>query len=104
MSQPTAPYRLKIDRAKRHIGELSQKAAAFLSTNPYEIFIEDDHAAGKRFWKVRVKECVPAEFSTIIGDVIHNARAALDLLAVAVVRHCDPARASYNCARNKREV
>jgi hypothetical protein len=94
---PTIPaYRLKIERAKRHIRELATDVQEFLSSDPYDLFIEDDAATRQRHWKVRVKECIPAHWSTIIGDIIHNARSALDLLMVAVVRHDDPTRASYN--------
>ena len=35
---PTA-YRLKIERAKRHIRELSEEIQAFNSINPYEIVV-----------------------------------------------------------------
>lgn len=96
MSKSIPPYRLKIERAKRHIRELAAEVQTFLASQPYEIFAEDDASAGQRHYKVRVKACVPAEWSMIIGDVIHNARSALDLLMVEVVKFCDPNRVSYN--------
>ena len=68
----------------------------FIASGPYEVFAEDDPNTGQRHAKVRVKRDVPAEWSAILGDIIHNARASLDLLMVAVVKHCDPGRASYN--------
>lgn len=89
-------YRLKVERAKAHIAELAKGIQAFFASKPYSIVIEDDVTAGQRVWKVKVRECVPQNFSTIIGDAIHNTRASLDLLAVAVVRRCDPGRQSYN--------
>lgn len=89
-------YRLKVERAKRHIRELAAEIEAFNARKPYSIYTENDASAGQRFWKVRIRECVPQEWSGIVGDAIHNARASLDLLMVAVVRHCDPTRVSYN--------
>jgi hypothetical protein len=96
MPAPTPAYRLKIERAKRHIRELAEEIQTFIARNPYSTFAEDDTGAGQRVWKVKINEGVPEGWSTIVGDAIHNARAALDLLMVAVVRHCDPNRQSYN--------
>ena len=96
MPQQIPSYRLKIERAKRHVSELAGEVQLFLATEPYEIFADDDKTAGKRHYKVRIKRDIPNEWSTILGDIIHNARAALDLLMVEVVRYCDPGRLSYN--------
>lgn len=41
-------------------------------------------------WAVRIKEAVPPTWAPIIGDVIHNLRASLDLMACDVVRIADP--------------
>ena len=89
-------YRLKIERAERHTREVAEVVQTFLANNPYSIVKEDDPSAGQRVWKLRIHKCVPAELSAIVGDAIHNARSALDLIAVAVVRHCQPDRVSYN--------
>lgn len=91
-----APYRLKIERAKRHIGELTAEIETYLAGKPYEIFAEEDQATAKRLYKIRVKQAVPFEWSAIVGDTIHNARSALDILMVEIVKLCDPNRASYN--------
>jgi hypothetical protein len=96
MCETVPEYRLKIERAKRHIRELAKEVEAFNVSKPYEIFPEENATLGQRHWKVKVKKNPPQAWSGIVGDAIHNARAALDLLAVAVVRHDDPARASYN--------
>jgi hypothetical protein len=96
MTTATPGYRIKIERAKRHIRELADECQAFIAREPYSIYIENDASAGQRVWKVKIKECVPAEWSAIVGDAIHNIRASLDLLMVAVVRRCDPERQSYN--------
>lgn len=96
MTQSILPYQLKIERAKRHLRELAAEVQAFNAGSPYELFTEDNQDTGQRHVKVRFKTCIPAEWSAIIGDIIHNARSALDLLMVEVVKFCDPGRASYN--------
>lgn len=96
MSPSIPPYRLKIERAKRHIVELTTEFQYFVDSQSYEIVTEDDGISGQRLYKFKRKRCIPAEWSTIIGDVIHNARAALDILMVEVVRFCDPSRNCYN--------
>lgn len=96
MPSPVPGYRIKIERAKRHVWELAEECQAFIAREPYSIFIEDDTSAGQRVWKLKIKEHIPAEWSAIVGDAIHNIRASLDLLMVAVVRRCDPGRQSYN--------
>jgi hypothetical protein len=58
---------------------------AYLKRVPFYLVAQPDANAGKR-WVVRVREEVPVEFSAIIGDVLHNLRAALDLMAVQLVR------------------
>jgi len=89
-------YRIKIKRAERHVRELAAECQAFIAREPYSIYTDDDAGTGQRVWKLKVNECVPAEWSAIVGDAIHNIRASLDLLMVAVVRRCDPGRQSYN--------
>jgi hypothetical protein len=91
---PTAPYRLKTERAKAHVKELAAEIEAFKAKDPYVVVIEDDTQRSQRIWKLRVNHCVPEHLATIVGDVIHNARTSLDLLMCAVVRHCDPIRQS----------
>jgi hypothetical protein len=96
MTQSIPAYRLKVERAKRHIQELAAEVEAFHASKPYEVIIQDDPATSQRLYKVKINRCVPVEWSGIVGDAIHNARSSLDLLMVALVRHCDPNRASYN--------
>lgn len=83
--KPFDHSRLKVKRARAHIGELQNEIMAYLKRVPFYLIIEPDANALKR-WVVRVREEVPVEFSAIIGDVLHNLRAALDLMAVQLVR------------------
>lgn len=85
-----ADYRLKLERARKHKLDIDSEIKAFIATNPYVTYRDG------AYYKLRIERCIPVEWSAIIGDCIHNIRASLDLLTVAIVKHCDPGRASYN--------
>ncbi|WP_316225547.1 hypothetical protein [Bradyrhizobium sp. SZCCHNS3052] len=76
--------RLKIVRSRTHVGSPVEVIRAFLLRTPLYIVVELDN--GRKYWCVRVREPMPAEFSAIQGDAIHNLRASLDLLACELVR------------------
>ena len=95
MPTTTPDYRLKIARAKAHIGSLATEIDEFLGRNPYTIVAHDNAETRKRSYRVKIQESLPCNWAPIIGDVIHNTRSSLDLLAVSVVRHCDPQRQSF---------
>lgn len=78
--------RLKLRRARYHIGDLQQQVTGFLRRVPFYLEIAAADAPGMKKWVVHVREEVPADFSAIIGDVIHNLRTALDLMACELVR------------------
>lgn len=80
--------RLKVARANRHISDLEVAQKAFFDRKPYIIVKETDAKSGKYRRVVRVREHLPDDFALIIGDAVHNLRAALDLLV------CDLARAN----------
>lgn len=74
--------RLKVDRARRHLVDLQLQVATWRVAAPAPTFtveaLDDGHAH-----VVRVVEVpdVPVEWSLVLGDVVHNLRSALDLLA-----------------------
>jgi hypothetical protein len=81
----TSP-RFKIARAKKHIAELENEIQLFLERKPYRVVVEeDDLEAGQHCWRIRVKEPVPLLFNPIVGDALHNLRAALDILLCNLV-------------------
>jgi len=77
---------LKVGRANRHISDLEEAQTAFFDRKPYVIVKEPDAEEGKYRRIVRVREHFPDNFALIIGDAVHNLRAALDLLACDLVR------------------
>ena len=70
---------LKIERAKTHIQELERLIAAYLASEPVQI---STGAEGRAVFMV-VHKCapVPVEAGIIAGDIFHNLRSALDLMA-----------------------
>lgn len=89
MIAPFEASKLKLERAVRHGTELKWAIDQYLKEQPCEIVVEPFPGMEEfetRAWLARIREPVPLSFSTIIGDVIHNLRAALDLLM------CDLAR------------
>jgi len=79
--------KLKIERAKDHIRDLSNKLIDYLKLKPFKVVVELDNKSHNHLWTLRVKHDVPCLFAAIIGDVIHNLRASLDLLATELVSH-----------------
>lgn len=77
--------KLKIQRAKHHIRELSNELVDYLKTKPFRVVVEKDPDSSNHLWTLRVKNEVPCHLSVIIGDAIHNLRASLDLLASDLV-------------------
>ncbi len=77
---------LKIQRAKKHISELHHEVATYIARHPYRMVVQQDTDPGYYCWVLRITEEIPEQLSVIIGDVVHNLRATLDLLACELVR------------------
>ena len=86
ISAPFDTSKLKIERAQHHIVELDREIAKFLAQKPFRAVIEAGETPSQRRLTYRVRVPVPKIFSVIIGDVLHNLRASLDLLACELVR------------------
>lgn len=78
--------RLKVERSYAHFENLKTDAGAFWKRNPHRIVHELDADGGQKHIRVRINEHPPAIWGTIIGDVVHNLRSALDLLATDLAR------------------
>lgn len=80
---------LKLGRANKHIDDLEAVIAAFDSTNPYHIVVEDNPQTGKRVAKIgREPAPIPDAVPLILGDAVHAIRTSLDYFAYAA----DPAK------------
>ena len=83
---------VKIDRARKHIKELEGMAAEYLASKPAQVSMhkpEPEMVDGKYRvafrWDFKVKGA-PEEMSAVLGDVLHNLRASLDLMACELCR------------------
>jgi hypothetical protein len=81
--------RIKIERAKYHIGDLDRRVRVFSDSDPCEIYSEQDPQTGDCVYKVKSLRPIPPEIACIIGDAIHNLRSALDHLACGLVKAND---------------
>jgi hypothetical protein len=77
----TKDIRLKIERASKHIADLTAVCKSFIDSTPYTIGRETDQATGYYHFKVTNVQAPPPEVGLIAGDAIHNLRSALDHLA-----------------------
>lgn len=85
-SEPFFGSKLKIDRAKQHVQQLSMEIKAFVEANPIGLIREDHAKSGQHRWRVTGVKALPPIWSCYIGDAVHNLRSALDLLVCALVR------------------
>jgi hypothetical protein len=86
VSDPMAPVSAKLERAEEHLAALREEIQAYFAREPYRIEKEErEEGEIGLVWKVRVRESPPLRWSAIAGDVIHNVRSALDLLAWQLV-------------------
>jgi hypothetical protein len=86
MSDAFQPLMAKILRAKKHIKDLSDDLDAF--SNSYRddlVRFEDDQETRERSYYVTSVPDIPMEITTIVGDILHNLRSALDHLAWQLV-------------------
>jgi hypothetical protein len=84
-SAPFSASKLKIKRAARHLGELNEAVRRFAATKPFRLIVEAE-GSDRQILRIQGWPVVPESFAPIIGDVLHNLRAPLDLLACDLVR------------------
>lgn len=79
--------RLKIERAKQHIDDLHTRAFTVAKSSPYSLRIENDRQTGQDFVVVEVHrvESSAGALALILGDALHNLKAALDITVNEVV-------------------
>jgi hypothetical protein len=92
--------RLKVKRAYKHIEELETWLRDLAQSNINTAMSYKDRNPGSESYTINIQR--PAGFSedvaTIVGDAVHNLRAALDHIATAIViagREDDPALAYF---------
>lgn len=77
----------KILRAQKHLAELTSEAESFLAKQPVKFDVKVDVTSGAPTTVFSMNfESAPVSIGAIVGDIIHNLRAALDLAACECVR------------------
>jgi hypothetical protein len=78
----------KLQRAKRHLAEFEKERDAWTGRwtgrKPYAV-VGHRISPTKITLKISVKDAIPDQLSTVLGDAVHNLRSALDHLAWALV-------------------
>ena len=89
MHEPFRGAFLKLERAKEHINDLQTRAQFFADTHPHVISINRDEDTSDDILSISPAEPFPVEFSVILGDALHNLRAALDHAWFGMIRDAD---------------
>ena len=77
----------KIHRARRHLVELESEVGDFVASRPVKFNVETiENSGGRSFNFLMHMAPVSENVGAIVGDIIHNLRAALDLTAAELVR------------------
>ena len=79
-------WRLKVDRAEKHLHELEAKIRTYADGHPYEAIRARHAKKDTRDWAylLRVTKQPDPRMAIVCGDVVHNLRSAYDHLAVAI--------------------
>lgn len=80
MSSLSDPQR-KIERAQLHLDALDAELRKYYATQPYRGRIIRSDPRGCYVFGLRIEAVLPANLSLILGDFVHNLRAALDHIA-----------------------
>lgn len=78
------PVDLKLGRAQEHLDALDADTGRYFAGEPYR-FVREYHPEGSRVAGLAITEEPPERLALVIGDYLHNARAALDYLAWQLV-------------------
>jgi hypothetical protein len=86
LTDPEAPWWVKLRRAAVRIDEVRQRAAELDNGEAWSIEREPVDADGWAY-RFRIHRAAPAELAAAVGDAVANMRAALDYVAYELARH-----------------
>lgn len=86
--------RLKVKRADKHISEFTEMIGDFIHSDFCTIGIKKDTQTGNNLLQMKMVRDVPCDIPLVLGDAIHNLRAALDIAYVELVTAagCEPTK------------
>jgi hypothetical protein len=80
----TPGYRMKFDRGNEHLETLDAAIRTFRTSKPYRVLTKTYPKRKERLYRIqRAKES--PDWCCLVGDAVHNFRAALDHLTCAIV-------------------
>lgn len=80
----------KLARAEQHIDELDRQIGNYLAQAPFKLVTHRRYKDGEVAFRTKTETSIPEDFSLIIGDAVHNLRAALDLLLYVLAKERTP--------------
>src|SRR5688500_17747586 len=97
MSTSRESWRLKLVRARDHLNEIEALIATYGQTQAHAAVRVKPAKRQPNLWVYNLKITVPPDpmLAVVIGDVVHNARSALDHIAVALVPNKHRSAASF---------
>lgn len=76
----------KVFRAQEHLAALASEVESYFASRPYTLEGTFDPTTSDWVVRIRVTTSPPIRLGTIIGDVVHNQRSALDHLVYELAR------------------
>ncbi len=77
---------LKLNRARQHLSGLTREVDEFMATDPVSVEVVPAPGGSPHLeLRLAVESEPPPRWSTLIGDVLHNTRSALDSLGYRMV-------------------
>jgi hypothetical protein len=91
VSEQLASARAKVTRSAEHYATLAHACRDFTASQPHEVTVDFDAELGCYVAHFHVRRHPPHDLSLILGDLVHNARSALDHAAwqVACLRNAE---------------
>ena len=83
--EPFESAHVKLARARRHIDALAEMAADYLSQKPIVMVLATSPDERQQHMAVIWRLKIPGETYAVLGDAVHNLRAALDVMINDVV-------------------
>lgn len=83
---PLAGVIAKVRRADAHLILLYNEVRKYLESAPHVMDTKRDAQNGDGLFILRLTREPPLDFSTIIGDVVHNLRCSLDYIAAELIK------------------
>src|SRR5713101_8077680 len=101
MFEEHRPYRRKMRRARKHLDEMESVLGVYGNRHPCEPIRDREAARDPREWVYRahLMNQPTDDLDLILGDFIHNVRAALDHIAVSLVPHNRRSKAKFVIVR-----